>query len=926
MTDILQTVLLVDDCQEDRITYHRYLLQDRHHSYQILEAKTGQEALLLCQQQSPDVILLDYRLPDLDGVEFLNKLKTYPARANLTVIMLTAQGNEQIAVRAMKSGAAEYLSKKNLTPDTLRVAIQNVLEKKAALIACQQAEETLQIHTTELEELYHRAPCGYHSLDTEANFIRINDTELNMLGYSREELVDKKKFSDLLTPKSLAIFLENFPRFKQQGWVKDLEFEMICKDGRILPISLSATAVRDTAGNYLYSRSVVIDISDRKRTEEELRQARDELEIRVTERTAELVRANTQLQQREAFLSSIYNGAEQAIFVVDVTEEGEFYYVNFNQVSERYADVTNDQIRGKTPEQAFGKELGSSLRRNYNRCLQAGTSIRYEEKLVFDGHTIWTLTTLSPIWNERGRIYRIVGTAVDISDRKDAEEKISEQAALLDIASDAIFVRDLEHHILFWNSGAERLYGWTTAEVFGKKTNQFLCQKILLQIEEAIKTVLEVGSWRGELQKSTKSGKEVIVNSRMTLVRDRSGNPKSILTVDTDITEKKQLEAQFYQAQRLESLGTLASGIAHDMNNILTPILAAAQLLPLQNFNLNSKNQRLLEILTDNAKRGAELVKQILSFARKEEEELVLLQPKYSIEETERIIKEVFPKSIEIKTDIPKQDLWTISANPTQISQVLMNLCVNARDAMPHGGILTISAKNFSIDENYTRMNLDVKIGDYVIITVSDTGCGMSQEVKERIFEPFFTTKESGKGTGLGLSTAIGIVKIHGGFVKVHSEVGKGSQFQVCFPASETVVTREDFDSQIVRGSGELILVVDDESSIREITQTSLASYNYRVFTAGDAIEAFSIYAQYKDKIRIVLMDIQMPSLSGINAIRILRQMNPSIKIIAISGLDSNRRLLEDSGTEVQAFLSKPYTINQLLDTIRNVLERSTLS
>jgi nitrogen-specific signal transduction histidine kinase len=406
----------------------------------------------------------------------------------------------------------------------------------------------------------------------------------------------------------------------------------------------------------------------------------------------------------------------------------------------------------------------------------------------------------------------------------------------------------------------------------------------------------------------------------MTLVRDEAGNPKSILTVDTDITEKKQLEAQFYQAQRLESLGTLASGIAHDMNNLLTPIMAVSQLLPIKLPNLDEQNRRLLEILTDNAKRGAELVKQILSFARSDEEERVILQPKYAIEETERIIKETFPKSIAIHILIPSQNLWTISANSTQISQVLMNLCVNARDAMPNGGRLTIAAENVSVDENYAEMNVDAKVGNYVAITVADTGCGIPKEIEERIFDTFFTTKESGKGTGLGLSTAIGIVKNHGGFVKVESEVGTGSQFQVFFPASDTVVRQEDSNSQIVRGNGELILVVDDEASIREITKTSLINYNYRVLTASDGIDAISIYAQQRNEIGVVLMDIQMPSLSGGNAIRVLRRINPQLKIIAISGLVSNRELLEDLGIEVQTFLSKPYTIKQLLDTIQFVI------
>jgi PAS domain S-box-containing protein len=806
VTIFTQKVLFIDDSLENQLIYRCYLLPNKPNTYRIIEAQTGEEALLLCQRQLPDAILLNYRLPDINGLEFLNRLKTQSGRTHLPVIIIEEQGSVERAVQAIKSGASEYLVKENLTPESLCLAIEKVASES---------------------------------------------------GIPTEEFLGKTG--------------------KELGFDADAcdVFEAACHQ---------AIATKKVTRE---------DITARKQTESEL-------------------------QEREAFLNSIYNGTEQAIFAIDVTEEGEFYYVHFNQVAERYADVTSEQIQGKTPEKAFGKELGATIRQNYNCCLQAGTSIHYEEQLAFEGHTIWTLTTLSPIRNEQGRIYRIVGTAVDISDRKlieaqlreseekfrilvthapvgifqtdpqgdclfvnhkwseltglsldramgkgwldaihsedrervfqewydaaqakreffleyrfqtpqgkvnwvvgsavairnrdgvvtgyfgtvtdisdrkRAEQKIREQAALLDIASDAIFVRDLEHQILFWNSGAEQLYGWTTAEVIDKKANELLCQKIRPEMEQIFKTVLESGFWQGELQKVTKSGKEVIVNSRMTLVRDEAGNPKSILTVDTDITEKKQLEKQFYQAQRLESLGTLASGIAHDLNNILTPILAVAQLLPIKLPNLERQNRRLLEILTDNAKRGAELVKQILSFARGEEEEKVLLQPKYAIEETERIIKVTFPKLIAIHTNIPKQNLGTISANPTQIAQVLMNLCVNARDAMPNGGTLTIAVENFSVDENYARMNLAAKVGNYVAITVSDTGCGIPEAIKERIFDPFFTTKEVGKGTGLGLATAIGIVKKHGGFVNVKSEVGKGSQFQVCLPASDTAATQVD--------------------------------------------------------------------------------------------------------------------------------------
>jgi len=502
-------------------------------------------------------------------------------------------------------------------------------------------------------------------------------------------------------------------------------------------------------------------------------------------------------------------------------------------------------------------------------------------------------------------------------ERKRAEQKIREQAALLDVATDAIFVRDLENKILFWNKGAERLYGWKAWEALGKNATEFLCQETFSEIKELIKILVEKGEWQGELHQVTKSGKKIIVESRWTLVRDAQEKPKAILVVNTDITQKKQLEAQFLRAQRLESIGTLASGIAHDLNNVLAPILITAQLLETQLHDERSK--RLLPILGINAKRGANLVKQVLSFARGLEGERTVIQVKHLILEINQIAKQTFPKSIEICNDTP-QYLWTVSGDATQLHQVFMNLCVNARDAMPNGGTLSISAENLFIDENYARMHLDAQVGPYIVITIADTGTGIPPEIVNRIFEPFFTTKELGKGTGLGLSTVIGIIKSHGGFVNVYSQVGRGTQFKVFLPAMEAIETQEAENLELPKGHGEVILVVDDEVAICETTKTTLETYNYKVLTASDGIEAVALYVQHRQEINMVLIDMMMPSMDGPTTIRTLQKINAKVKIIAVSGLAASDKVSVALDAGVKAFLSKPYTAQELLKTINRVL------
>ncbi|MDH6065140.1 hybrid sensor histidine kinase/response regulator [Umezakia ovalisporum] len=501
-------------------------------------------------------------------------------------------------------------------------------------------------------------------------------------------------------------------------------------------------------------------------------------------------------------------------------------------------------------------------------------------------------------------------------ERKQTEQKIRQQAALLDVATDAIFVHHVDDPVLFWNKAAESLYGWKKQEAIGKKTQELWHEKNEPLLQEAFKHLMQHGSWEGELHQKTKSGREIIVQSRWTLVQNFGNTPQSILVVNTDITQKKQLESQFLRAQRLESIGTLASGIAHDLNNVLAPIMMTAQLLESQTYD--ERSRRLLPILISNAKRGANLVNQVLSFTRGLEGERTLLQLKHLIIEIQQIIKETFPKSIEVTTQIP-QNLWTVCGDATQLHQLLMNLCVNARDAMPHGGNLKILAENLLVDENYARMNIDAKIGFYVVITVIDTGMGINPEILDRIFEPFFTTKEIGKGTGLGLSTVLGIIKSHGGFVNVHSELGHGSQFKVYLPAQKIAETIEEVEQSLPQGNGELILVVDDEATIRDITKTSLENYNYQAITASDGIEAIALYVENRDKISLVLTDMIMPSMDGMTTIRTLQKINPNVKIIAVSGLATTDKLKAAHDVGIKAFLAKPYTASQLLQTISAV-------
>lgn len=732
-------------------------------------------------------------------------------------------------------------------------------------------------------------------LTPDGRLIEVNGTVLEATLLKPEEVIGKPFEETYWWSYSPSIQTQLREAIQRAARGEKSRYDAIMRVGKDRFITVDFTLVPefDTTRQIRHLIASAVDITERKRTEEALKYSEE---------------------KARAIVDTSVDG------IITVDERGNIEL--FNKAAERIFGYSAEEVMGQNVSilmpspyrEEHNKYITNYLKTGEKKIIGIGREVVGQRK---DGTTFPIDLAVSEVLLGNRRMF--TGIVRDITQRKQIEEQLREQAALLNQAQDAIVVRDLEHRILFWNKSAERIYGWTAEEVKGKNIQKLLYQKDLSQFEEAHRTLMEKGEWRGELRQVTKDGKEIIVEGHWALVRDDKGQPKSVLVINTDITEKKKLEAQFLRAQRMESLGTLAGGIAHDLNNVLAPILMAIKLL--QRKFTDEQGQRLLGTLRSSAERGAGIVSQLLSFARGAEGEHTILQPRHLIREMEKILKETLPKSIQIQTII-SEDLWSIRGDATQLYQVLMNLCVNARDAMPKGGRLTIEAENTQLDASYARMHLEAKPGPFVLITVTDTGVGIPTSILDKIFEPFFTTKEHSQGTGLGLSTALGIIKGHGGFINVYSEIGKGTQFRIYLPALEMEKTeqREEKHSKLPVGHGELILVVDDEIPIQEVTKETLESYGYKVLTASDGTEAVALYAENKEKIQVIILDIMMPYMDGPTTIRALQKLNPQVKIIAASGLRMNDKVAEMAGGSIKAFLAKPYTAEKLLKTLAEVL------
>jgi PAS domain S-box-containing protein len=637
-------------------------------------------------------------------------------------------------------------------------------------------------------------------------------------------------------------------------------------------------------------------------------------------RNAEIARrrrSEEALRQNQERFRQITENVADMIAVLDL--EGRRTYVN-----PAYRDVLGDPeaLRGTVSFNEIHPDDRDRIRALFADTVRTGRGRRSDYRFLLADGTVRYIESQSSVVRESdGRIINVLVVSRDMTDRLAIERRLRDQAALLDKARDAIIATDINHRITYWNPSAERLYGWTSDQAMGQSLPEMGLGYEAGRFKAARDQLFAVGEWRGNFTLQTKAGQTVQVESTWSLVLGDDGEPRSILVFDADITEKRKLETQLLQAQRVESIGTLTSGIAHDLNNVLAPILMGTGLLQLR--LKDPADRSLVDTMSSSAHHGADLIQQLLTYARGAQGERSEVRLHTLLKEVDPLIRQSVRGNIHFSLTVDP-DTKPVLADATQLKQVILNLCINARDAMPNGGRLSIRVGNVMVDGTWRRRLTDGRSGPHVCLNVADTGNGIPANLIEKIFDPFFTTKEIGKGTGLGLSTVHGIVKSHEGFLKVESDVGIGTTFSIYLPAllaSPTPATTAP-RSDSPRGSGETILVIDPDSAVRVVMASLLEFQGYRVIAAENGPAGLDLMRSQTGAIAAVIMSLVLPQMSGAELIAALNVINPAIRIIAMGspGKAGGFSGHFDHRT-VAAIVIKPVEPVQLLNTLRHVLD-----
>ena len=931
-------ILAVDDDQNVLDLYEEFLSSPTS-TYQFdltlcHQSETAVEAVRMAiEDEEPfAAAFLDIRMDSgPDGVWAAEQIRTLDP--NIEIVMVTAHndvGPEEIVSRVPPAGKLLYI-RKPFTPEEIKqfaVALGAKWQQEIQLLKIQaqleghveeratdliktneqmrreieerrRAEEELRESEEKYRTILENIEEGYFEVDLAGNLTLVNDSLCRTAGYNRDELLGMNN-RDYTTPKTAKKMYQVFSKTYQTGEpARIVDYDILRKDGSTRTLELSASLMTNSTGEPVGFRGVVRDVTKRKRAEEALRESEERYRslftnnhtvmLLIDPETADIVDANPAA-------CSFYGWGHEELTSKKITD-----------------------INTLTDEQVFQEIERAKSEQNQH--------FFFRHRLAKDEIVDVEVFSGPIVLNGKQLLYSIVH---DVTERKQAIEALraSEEKyrTVLEANPDPVVVYDIEGKVVYYNPAFTRVFGWSLGERLGKKMDAFVPEESLPETQTMINRVLAGESFSGiETRRYTKEGKIIPVSISGAVLRDMDGNPVGSVINLRDISEQKNLEGQLQQAQKMEAVGTLAGGIAHDFNNLLQAIQGYTELLLMRKKEGESDWRELQEVIRAS-KRGAELTQQLLTFSRKVESKRRPLDLNQEVGELRQLLERTIPKMIDVELKLA-DNLKMVNADSVQLKQVLVNLALNAKDAMAEGGKLLIETQSVTLDQEFCRRYAEVKPGDYVLFSISDTGHGMGKETLEHIFDPFYTTKEVGKGTGLGLAIVYGIIKNHEGYITCYSRPEVGTTFRIYLPTIEPETVPVDVliapePEGLARGGSETILLVDDEEFIRELGVDVLGSAGYTVLTASNGENALELYGQERARIDLVILDLIMPGMGGSKCLEELLTIDPHTRVLIASGYspDGPTKGALDAGAK--GFVSKPYDTSQLLQLVREILDR----
>jgi PAS domain S-box-containing protein len=755
------------------------------------------------------------------------------------------------------------------------------------------AEQGDPIQQARLEELRHRVNEIELVIRTNGRIVEANDRALHAYGYARDELL-RLRITDLRAPATLAEVSAQMARALGPDGVR-FETEHRRRDGTTFPVEVSSRSFR--ADGEVYLHSLVRDLTEQRRLEEE----------RATSRRA--------LEESEARFRDLADSAPVLIWIAGPDGGCTWFNRGWLEFTGRglAQELGDGWAEGVHPEDL------PRCREIFEASLVRRAAFKMELRLRrFDGAYRWIVGSGKPRL-DGGAFAGYVGSAMDITERKESEEELRRLAAAVDQAPASVEITDAAGCLVYVNPAFERTTGYARGEVVGRKPSVVKSGVHPQEFYADLwRTVTAGRVWHGRFVNRARDGRLFTEDAVIAPVKDAAGVIRNYVAVKRDVTSELALQQHVSESQRLDSVAMLAGGIAHDFNNLLTVILSAAETL--KHGRAGGETRQLVEEVQVAGERARDLTRKLLAFARRQVIEPVPLDLNAVVRDCERLLRRVLTEDIALVTSL-EPDLWAVRSDPAQMEQVVLNLAVNARDAMPGGGKLTLETTNVELDGEEAPLLPGLRPGPHVRFVVQDTGTGMAPEVKARAFEPFFTTKPVGKGTGLGLATVHGIVKQSGGHVRLESEPGRGARFELFFPRTlERVAPCAGPAAHTIRGS-ETVLLVEDDPRVRRITSRALRSGGYEVLVAGEGAEALRIVADASRRVDLLLSDVVMPGIDGPQLAQLVRSRRPGIRVLFVSGHAHDVLASRGLAQARAELLDKPFTPASLLARVREVLD-----